>query len=55
MFQAVFLSIIRSLRLYIQHQIYVVQILWLLASKQDTFWKFRVDIYMQGYDNVNST
>jgi len=27
-------SNIRSLRLYIQHQVYVVQVLWLLASKQ---------------------
>jgi len=25
-------SIIRSLRLYIQHQVYVVQVLWLLAA-----------------------
>ena len=33
MFQAVFPSIIRSLRLYI-HQVHVVQVLWLLASKQ---------------------
>jgi hypothetical protein len=34
MFQTVFLSIIRSLRLYIQHQVFVIQVLWLLASKQ---------------------
>ena len=34
MFRTVFLSIIRSLRLYIQHQVYVIQVLWLLASKQ---------------------
>ena len=27
-----FPSIIRSLRLYIQHQVYVIQVLWLLAS-----------------------
>jgi hypothetical protein len=33
MFRTVFPSIIRSLRLYIQHQVYVVQVLWLLASK----------------------
>jgi len=26
-------SIIRGLRLYIQHQVYVIQVLWLLASK----------------------
>jgi len=34
MFWTVSLSIIRSLRLYIQHQVYVIQVLWLLASKQ---------------------
>jgi hypothetical protein len=33
MFRTVFPPIIRSLRLYIQHQIYVIQVLWLLASK----------------------
>jgi len=31
MFRTVFPSIIRSLRLYIQHQVYVVKVLWLLA------------------------
>jgi hypothetical protein len=34
MFRTVFPFIIRSLRLYIQHQLYVVQVLWLLANKQ---------------------
>ena len=34
MFRTVPLSIISSLRLYIQHQVYVMQVLWLLASKQ---------------------
>ena len=34
MFRTVFPSIIMSLRLYIQHQVYVIQVLWLLASKQ---------------------
>jgi len=34
MFRTVSPLIIRSLRLYIQHQVYVIQILWLLASKQ---------------------
>jgi len=34
MFRTIFPSIIRSLRLYIQHQVYVIQVLWLLASKQ---------------------
>jgi hypothetical protein len=32
MFWTVFPSIIRSLRLYIEHQVYVIQVLWLLAS-----------------------
>jgi hypothetical protein len=32
MYQTVFPSIIRSLRLYIQHQLYVIQVLWLLAG-----------------------
>jgi hypothetical protein len=34
MFRKVFLSIIKSLRPYLQHQVYVIQVLWLLASKQ---------------------
>jgi hypothetical protein len=34
MFRTVSPSIIGSLRLYIQHQVYVIQVLWLLASKQ---------------------
>jgi hypothetical protein len=34
MFRTVSPSIIRSLRLYIQHQVYVIQVLWLLASKK---------------------
>ena len=34
MFRTVFPSIIGSLRLYIQHQVYVIQVLQLLASKQ---------------------
>ena len=32
MFRMVFPSIIRSARLYVQHQVYVMQVLWLLAS-----------------------
>jgi hypothetical protein len=32
MFRTVFPFIIRSLRLYIQHKVYVIQVLWLLAS-----------------------
>jgi len=34
MFRTVFPSIVRSLRLYIQLQVYVIQVLWLLAYKQ---------------------
>jgi hypothetical protein len=34
MFRTVSPSIIRSLRLSIQHQVYVIQVLWLFASKQ---------------------
>ena len=37
MFWTVSPSIIRSLRLYIQHQVYVIQVLLLLASKQNKF------------------
>jgi len=36
MFRTVFPSIVRSLRLYIQYQVYVVQVLWLLASSHRT-------------------
>jgi len=32
MFRTVSSSIIRSLRPYIQHQVYVIRVLWLLAS-----------------------
>jgi hypothetical protein len=34
MFRTVPLSIIRSLRLYVQHQVYVIQVMWMLTSKQ---------------------
>ena len=34
MFRTVSPSIIRSLRLYIPHQVYVIQVRWLLVSKQ---------------------
>jgi hypothetical protein len=33
-FRTVYPSIIRSLRLYIQHQVYVIQVLWLLVSRK---------------------
>ena len=34
MFRTVFPSIIRSLRLYIQYQVYVIQVLWQLAATE---------------------
>jgi len=34
MFRTVCPSIIRYLRLYIQHQVYFIQVLWLLVTKQ---------------------
>ena len=37
MFRTVFPSIIRSLRLYIQHHVYAIQVLWLLASGNEMF------------------
>jgi hypothetical protein len=35
MIRTVFPSIIRSLRLYIQHLVYVIQVLWLLVSRNE--------------------
>jgi len=46
MFRAVPPSIIRSLRLYIQRQVYVIQVLWLLESKQP---QNLYDIYLMLY------
>ena len=34
MFRTVYPSIIRSLRLYVQFQLYVIQVLWLLAASK---------------------
>jgi hypothetical protein len=45
-FQTVFLSIIRSSRLYTHYQVYVKQVRWLLASKQSTNL---YDIYLMLY------
>ena len=36
MFRTVFPSIIRSSRLYTQHQVYVIQVMWLFASMRPT-------------------
>jgi hypothetical protein len=47
-FRTVSPSIIRSLRLYIQHQVYVIQVLWLLASKQpQNLYDIYVMLYVQ--------
>jgi len=46
MFRTVFPSIVRSLRLYKQHQVYVIQVLWLLTSKQP---QNLYDIYLMLY------
>jgi hypothetical protein len=42
MFWTVSPSIIRSLRLYIQHHIYIIQILWLLASGNEMELQFHL-------------
>jgi len=46
MFRTASPAIIRSLRLYIQHQVYVIYVLWLLASKQP---QNLYDIYLMLY------
>ena len=46
MFRTVFPSITRSLKPYIKHQVYVIQVLWLLASKQP---QNLYDIYLMLY------
>jgi hypothetical protein len=57
MFRTVFPSIIRSLGLYIQHQVYVIHVLWLLASGNGMFHpvpaskqsQYLYDIYLMLY------
>jgi len=46
MIRTVIPSIIRSLRLYIQHQVYVIQVLWPLASGNEMEL---YDIYLMLY------
>jgi len=46
MFWTVSPSIIRSLRLSIQHQVYVVQVLWLLASRNEMELSYAVNNYI---------
>jgi hypothetical protein len=47
MFWTVFPSIVRSLRLYIQHQLYIKQVLWLLASKHQNLYDIYLMLYVQ--------
>jgi hypothetical protein len=47
MFLTVSPSIIRSLRLYIQHQVYVIQVLWLLASWNEIKLQFQNKIKLR--------
>jgi hypothetical protein len=42
MFRTVFPSIIRSLRLYIHHQVCVIQVLWLLPSGKEMELQFHL-------------
>jgi len=42
MFRPVFSSIIRSPRLYIQHQVYVIEVRWLLASGHEMKLQFHL-------------
>ena len=46
MFRTVSPSIIRSLKMYIKPQVYVIQVLWLLVSKQPQNLN---DIYLMLY------
>jgi len=51
MFRTLSPSIMRSLKLYIQHQVYVIQVLWLLASKQpQNLYDIYLMLYVQFYD-----
>jgi hypothetical protein len=52
MVRTVFPSIIRSLRLYKQHQVHVIQVLWLLASKQLQNL-YGMMLYVQSYTPEN--
>jgi len=48
MFRAVPTFIIKSLTLYVQHQAYVIQVLWLLASKQpQNLYDINLMLYVQ--------
>ena len=48
MFRTVSPPVISSLRLYIQHQVYVIQVLWLLTSKQpQNLYEINLMLYVQ--------
>jgi len=50
MFRTVSPSIIRCLRLYIQHQVYVIQVLWLFANKQpQNLYDIHLMLYVQSW------
>jgi len=51
MFRTVFPSIIRTLRLYIHHQVYVIQVLWLLAIGNEMELILRIEILVPGSDD----
>ena len=46
MFRTVCPSIIRSLRLYIQHQLYVIQILWLPTKQPQNLYDMFLMLYV---------
>jgi len=48
LFRTVSPSIIRSLRLYIQHQVYVIQVLWQLAGVKDE-WSYTFDLPIRSH------
>jgi hypothetical protein len=49
MFRTVFPSIIRSPRLYVQHQVYVLQVRWLLTSGPEIFNKLEKVVRLVGF------
>jgi len=49
MFRTVFPSIIRSSRLYIDHQVYVIQVSWLLASGHEMELNIYLMLYVQSW------
>ena len=52
MFRTVSPSIIRSFRLYIQHQVYFIEILWLLASGNEMELQFHLVSFKKQPQNL---